>query len=328
MCRALYNAFFAFTLLLLISPVRVFADTLFISPLTGTYTIGESFSLRVMVSSPRQAINAISGVVSYPIDKLQVTSVSKIGSVLSLWVQEPFFSNSRGTVSFEGVVPNPGFNESNGRVLAVNFKVVGTGPAEVKLASGSLLANDGMGTNVLKTLGSAVFSLEQGLPQLPVTPPAITETSEDTGGAEAPVIIDFGKIETAQKEKKTPSLSEVWPGWGAVANGLLKFFSVVIPLLALIFFLVHTTKRGVGNIRALQRSMRKDLHGLDHFVAQSFDILREDVSDCIRILEKAKTTRRLTAEEAAIVQSLKRNLRDTENAIHQKMLKVEKELDD
>ena len=289
--------------------------------------MGETFSVRIMVSSPRQAINAISGTLNYPIDKLQVTSVSKIGSVLSLWVQEPSFSNSRGTITFEGVVPNPGFSESNGRVLAVNFRVVGTGPAEIKLTSGSLLANDGQGTNVLRALGSASYMLEQK-EVLPVTPPAITEMIDDSGGDEAPAVIDFGNIEEKQSENKKAWWPGGWPKWEEISNGLLKFFSVVIPLIALIFFLVHTTKRGVGNIRALRNTMRKDLHGIDRLITQSFDVLREDVSESIHILEKARAVRRLTAEEEAVIRGLKRNLLEAERAIHKKMQKAEKDLDD
>jgi hypothetical protein len=316
--------FLLFALSSLLIPKSVFADTLFLSPLTGNYSIGETFSVRIMVSSPRQSVNAISGIVSFPTDKLQVTSISKIGSVLSLWVQEPSFSNSHGTVTFEGVVPNPGFNESNGRVLAVNFKVVGSGQADVRLTSGSLLANDGYGTNVLKTLGVASYALEQRQ-ELPVTPPAILELEEDAGGAqERPSVIDLNKT----VKKPETSLSIELPSWRTVADGLIKFFSVVIPLLALIFFLLHTTKRGVGHMRGARRDLRKDLHSIDRLVEKSFELIKEDTRDVIHILERARMKRRLTAEEEAIVNGLRQTLTEAERIIHQEVIRAEKDLGD
>ncbi|MBX4206368.1 cohesin domain-containing protein [Candidatus Parcubacteria bacterium] len=319
---------FALTLLaFLLIPWSVFADTIFVSPLTGTYGVGDTFTVRIMVSSPQQSINAISGVLSYPIDKLQVTSISKIGSVLSLWVQEPSFSNSKGTVSFEGIVPNPGFNESNGRVLAVNFRVVGTGPTDIRLTSGSLLANDGYGTNVLKTLGTASYLLEQK-EQMPVTPPALLETSGDSGGKDepGPAVIDLNKYKQPKEGGATFKLE--LPTWKEAMDWAVKFFSIVIPLLALLFLLIHTTKRGVGNIQALRKNLRKDLHGIDRLVEKSFDILKEDVSESIRILERARMKRRLTAEEDATIHSLRQSLTNAEKLIHQEVSHAEKDLDD
>ncbi|OHA96850.1 MAG: hypothetical protein A3D49_01940 [Candidatus Zambryskibacteria bacterium RIFCSPHIGHO2_02_FULL_43_37] len=275
------------------------------------------FSVRLMVSSPRQSINAISGVLSYPIDKLQVVSISKIGSVLSLWVQEPTFSNSQGRVTFEGVVPNPGFAESNGRVLGVNFKVVGTGPADIRITSGSLLANDGYGTNVLKTLGTASFILEQK-ELLPVTPPAVSEPGDQE--VSEPVFAP------APVPSVGPSVSFNFdlPPLTTIINWLMKFFSIVIPLVAIIFFLIHTTKKGVSNIRAV----RKDLHTIDRLVEKSFDLLKEDISESIHILERARMKRRLTAEEDAVIHSLKQNLLDAEKAIHHEVMQAEKDVGD
>lgn len=277
-----------------------------------------------MVSSSRQAINAISGILSYPIDKLQVTSVSKIGSVLSLWVQEPSFSNSRGTVTFEGVVPNPGFNESNGRVLSVNFRVVGTGPAEVALTSGSLLANDGYGTNVLKSLGSANYVLIEGKTELPPTPPAILETgNSDATGDDRPV-----NLGTLKDEKPRVTFQFDFPSVKSISEWLIRFFSIVIPLVALIFFFLHTTKRGVGNIRALRGHLRKDLHSIDRIIEKSFDIFKDDMSDIIHMLERARAKRRLTAEENAIIHHLRQNLVDAEKIIQDEIAHAEKDLDE
>lgn len=136
------------------------AASLSLSPASGSFQVGQTFSVRVTVDSPNAAINAVSGVVSFPQDKLKITSLSKTGAIVSLWVQEPSFSNEVGTMNFEGIVLNPGFQGDAGRIITVNFQVKAAGAANIAFASGSILANDGLGTNVLGGFTNANFGLK------------------------------------------------------------------------------------------------------------------------------------------------------------------------
>jgi len=146
------------------------AATLFFSPSAGTYLVGRNFTVNVMTTSSEQAMNAAEGVVHFPTDLLDIASVSKTGSIFSLWVQEPSFSNSGsvGNARFEGVVLNPGFVGANAKILSVTFRVKAAGTATVTFASGSVLANDGSGTNILTSLGSATFNLQPSAGEPPV----------------------------------------------------------------------------------------------------------------------------------------------------------------
>lgn len=162
------------------------AASLYFSPSSASYTVGQTFSLGVYVTSADQAMNAASGVISFPTDKLEITSLSKSGSIFSLWVQELSFSNSVGTINFEGIVLNPGFTGSAGKVITLNFKTKAVGSATVNFNSGSVLANDGKGTNILSSLGKATFNIN-----VPVTGPTAPETTtppETPGVPFAPVI--------------------------------------------------------------------------------------------------------------------------------------------
>ncbi len=154
------------------------AQTIYISPASDSYYIGQAFSVRVNVSSQTQAVNAVSGTVSFPSDLLQVVSISKTDSIMSLWVQDPSFSNAAGTVDFAGVVLNPGFIGSSGKALTINFKAVNSGQAKVKLVEGSLLANDGQGTNILSSLGSADFDIGAGAAAVEPPPKPVEATSD------------------------------------------------------------------------------------------------------------------------------------------------------
>ncbi|MBX4181323.1 cohesin domain-containing protein [Candidatus Parcubacteria bacterium] len=305
-------------------PQHSYADTILISPAAGSYSVGQTFSVRIVVSSPTQAVNAVSAVLSFPIDKLQVTSVSKIGSILNLWVEEPAFSNAQGKVSLEGVVPNPGFTGSSGPILTVNFRVIKDGTANLQFSSASILANDGYGTNILKTRGIGTFTLS-GAP--------VSAQDEPVETSPEPTFIDLNKSSVPAPTPKTEvsksrTVSVEVPSLDSIVDTIIKFLSIVIPIVALIFFLIHTTKRGVGNLKGLRRTVRKDLHNLDRLVVKSFDVLKEDINDSIGILEKASTKRRLTAEENAIIRSLKQNLFDAEKMIHHEVAQAERDLGD
>ncbi len=136
------------------------AATVFLSPSSSSYFQNKTFSVTVYVSSDKQSLNAVSGNLTFPNDKLEVVSVSKSGSIFNFWVQEPSFSNANGKISFEGVVLNPGFQGNSGRLVSVNFKTKSSGSAKVAFSAASVLANDGKGTNILSGTSGATFSIK------------------------------------------------------------------------------------------------------------------------------------------------------------------------
>ncbi len=163
-------------MLLGLAPLSADAATLSFSPASGEYAVSKNLSVSVYVSSVDQVMNAASGVITFPQDKLEVTSLSKAGSIFSLWVQEPTFSNSEGKVNFEGIVLNPGFTGATGKAITINFRTKAPGSAVINFSSGSVLANDGNGTNILTNLGNAQFSLGGATPTVPesTTPSAVS----------------------------------------------------------------------------------------------------------------------------------------------------------
>ncbi|MGC9599135.1 MAG: hypothetical protein ABSE18_02000 [Minisyncoccia bacterium] len=135
------------------------AATLFFSPQSGTYFTGRSFTVAVKVSSPDQAMSAAQGEISFPTKNLAVLSVSKTDSIMNLWVQDPTFSNHDGVINFGGVAVNPGFKGTDGTIFTVTFEAESPGSAPLSFISGSVLANDGKGTNILSGMQSANFSV-------------------------------------------------------------------------------------------------------------------------------------------------------------------------
>lgn len=177
------KVYFLFALsLFFISSNILFAANLYFSPSSGTKTAGSSFTANVYVSSTDQSANAVSGTITFPTDKLSVSSISKSGSIVSLWVEEPSFSNQTGTIKFEGIMLNPGYTGSGGKIIGVNFvaKQGASGSANLAFSQGSVLANDGAGTNILNSRGTANFVIGPGAP----LPEPEDEVIGESGGPE------------------------------------------------------------------------------------------------------------------------------------------------
>ncbi len=137
---------------------RADAAVLKVSPATGVYTVGTVFTVSVILNTEGASINAADGQLTFNPRELQVMGASRASSIFNLWTEEPTFSNSAGTISFGGGSPT-GYRGSAGSIISVTFKPLGAGTPKVTFKSGSVLAADGMGTNVLTAMGSGTFTI-------------------------------------------------------------------------------------------------------------------------------------------------------------------------
>ena len=154
------------------------AAILYFNPSSGNYTVGNIFTVNILVNTEGVAINNAEAVINFPNNFLEIVSVTKSGSIFSLWVEEPTFSNSAGTLSFNGGLPTPGYKDSTGKILSATFRVKKAGSASLLFSSAAVRANDGYGTNVFKTGVQALFNLiSEEKPLLPpeeeIFPPPI-----------------------------------------------------------------------------------------------------------------------------------------------------------
>ncbi len=142
-----------------VGAVYVEAATLSLSPNTGVYTSNSTFTVRVNVNSSGASINAAEGTITFNPKELSVVSVNRNSSIFNLWVTEPTFSNSAGTINFSGGLPS-GYTGSAGNIMSITFRALGSGPAKVSISSGSVLANDGRGSNVLSSMNGGSYTLQ------------------------------------------------------------------------------------------------------------------------------------------------------------------------
>jgi hypothetical protein len=135
------------------------AAELRLTPQSGVYEPGATFTARIQLVTGGAAINAAEGTLRFNPNELSVVGINRSSSIFNLWVSEPSFNNSAGTVSFSGGVPT-GYTGSTGTVLSVTFRTKTAGTQRVEFTNGAVLANDGLGTNVLTAMNGGSFTVQ------------------------------------------------------------------------------------------------------------------------------------------------------------------------
>jgi hypothetical protein len=257
----------------------------------------------------------MSGSIKFPTEKLQLVTISKAGSIVQLWAAEPAFSNADGSVHFEGVIPNPGYQGGGGRIITLYFKVKTTGTALITFSSASALANDGLGTDILSSYNNAELTLvPPSEVKVPQKPPSVQPST-------APEI----EI-TTEKASTTPIASTLtqkkvsWPDiWDLFFGSELSIFPFLLALfIALIIFFLY----GWYMVRRIKREMRREVNKLDADIHRAFHLLRDDISEHLEMLEKARGDRPLTTEEQKFVSYFKHNINDTEKYLASDLKRV------
>ena len=162
----------------------------------GTYTISDTVKVNLVVSSPDQAMNTVGGNIIFDPKKLQLISVTTSGSIVNLWVTDPSGASvtaTNGTISFMGGVTAPGFMGNQGQVLSVSFKVIGSGQTSIGVTDPQVLANDGLGTDLLSTATPSQLMLKNPVPPiLPVASDVNSDGKVDLADLSV-VLANYGK---------------------------------------------------------------------------------------------------------------------------------------
>lgn len=139
-----------------------------ISPSSGTYSVGSTFDVSVLMDTKGQEVNALQMQLSFPPDLLQLVSPSAGSSIIEIYTTPPRFNNTTGNVEIVGGIPN-GINVNSGLVTKLTFRVKSVGQASLRFVGESqILLNDGRGTNVLDNTLGATYKLELPPQQGPI----------------------------------------------------------------------------------------------------------------------------------------------------------------
>lgn len=149
------------------------AATLRLNADASSVSAGESITLNIVLNSEGVAVNNAEATIAFPTDMFDILSISKSGSIFSLWVEEPYFSNTTGVITLNGGVPTPGFNGSNGPVVSIVAKAKKKGQAEFVFSNASVRANDGLGTDVLSSKQGKIITITDKAAPAPVEDPIV-----------------------------------------------------------------------------------------------------------------------------------------------------------
>jgi hypothetical protein len=308
------------------------ADAATLSFTNASGTVGQTLSVPVVVSAQGgESLNGVSTRVEFPADKLTLLSLSKTGSIITFWAEEPSFSNSAGTASLEGIIPNPGYSGQNGRVITLVFQVKAPGTATLSFSGASVLANDGRGTNILTSAPPRTLSLA---PRPVTAPQAPTSAAQTTP---TPKSVRDGEAEAPAASSGTPTSTEGWAadtpdpdGTAAHTEGIF-YESLPQPVLnagRAVFFLLA----GVGLVAlmfagylTLSRMLRERRKRLDApaVVRRSFGLLKGDIEEHLGLLRREPHTP-LTDGEIAFLDQFEQDLKEVESLVEAKLRKKDK----
>lgn len=135
------------------------AAVLNLDPPNGELYLNEEFIVTAHLNSEHEIINAAEITLTYPADMLEVTGVSRGGSFLTLWIEEPAVDDEAGTVTFIGGIPN-GSLIADGIVASVTFRSKVPGGIEIGFDDEitRVFLNDGQGTTAKLSTLTSIFN--------------------------------------------------------------------------------------------------------------------------------------------------------------------------
>ena len=150
-------------------PALAAGASLKVTPATGSYEVGGLVDVAFLLDTGGDSVNAVQADILFPPDKLQVVNPVASTSFISIWVSPPSYSNTNGTIHFQGGLPNPGIKTSAGVISTVTFRIKAAGKALIRFAPTSkVLRNDGEGTNILTSTSTAEYTLKLPPPAGPI----------------------------------------------------------------------------------------------------------------------------------------------------------------
>ncbi|MBI2063576.1 MAG: hypothetical protein HYT65_01115, partial [Candidatus Yanofskybacteria bacterium] len=148
------------------APYLIYNSTMKFEPESDVINQFVEQKIAIKVLTGGETINAVSAVIKYDPSMFEIVDILTANSLCDpgLFLEKDI-NKSAGTVTIVCGVPNPGFSEPSGTLAELVVQPLIVGGASLKFAEGTqVLANDGLGTNVLRAASDAFFSISrQGL---------------------------------------------------------------------------------------------------------------------------------------------------------------------
>ncbi|MFA6096279.1 MAG: cohesin domain-containing protein [Candidatus Paceibacterota bacterium] len=151
--------------------------TLSLSSNTGTYKVGSTYSVDILVNTHGQNVVAVAAYLNYNPSLFQVVSVDTSGSILTSEARN-VVDNVNGKIEIVRGIPTPGINTTNGKVATLNMQGLSdsapsTDNFSFDFTAGStnesnIILNDGLGTDIISGVDNGRYALD-GTPPMNVS---------------------------------------------------------------------------------------------------------------------------------------------------------------
>ncbi|MFA7308774.1 MAG: hypothetical protein WC045_01750 [Patescibacteria group bacterium] len=160
----------------------IYNSTLKLVPDSNIYDLTSSQKIAIQINTGGEAINAIQANLAYDPEKVTIEDILTTNSICPAGnFLEKTIDNTKGEVRISCYIVNPGFNKDKGTIaeILVQPKQIGEFPLTFTSQT-QVLANDGLGTNVLRETTNGNYSVThlsqnnkeaQGLPVFSPTHP-------------------------------------------------------------------------------------------------------------------------------------------------------------
>jgi hypothetical protein len=155
-------------------------------PDRATYSVDEGLVVELFVNTGGAEIQAVEAALTFDPAGLQVEKITKENSILTSWAVEPIFSNDGGTISFSGWTDSK-YAGKDGYLVTIYFRAPRNMPGKLTYESGAILAADGVGSNIIGTMRSGIYTIAPKLETSATVEPVLeTEGATATETEEAP----------------------------------------------------------------------------------------------------------------------------------------------
>ncbi|MDD5720826.1 MAG: cohesin domain-containing protein [Candidatus Pacebacteria bacterium] len=137
----------------------VFAAEISFNTKVQEVAVGQQFQMEMLLNTDNEAINAIEGEITFPIDLLELEEVRDANSIVNFWVDKPKIE-SDGQIAFSGIIPG-GYQGPRGLLFTLIFVSKKEGQATIELHEAKTLLNDGKGTEALLSISPYQFTISQ-----------------------------------------------------------------------------------------------------------------------------------------------------------------------
>ena len=134
--------FLIFLLFSLCAPL-VRASEFSFDTLDKNVSVGQEFKIDLNINTENENINAVKGKIIFSTDLLELSEIRDGNSFVNFWIDRPIYQD--GGIIFSGITPG-GYTLDKGLILSIVFKAKKEGNALIKINNGSVLKNDGNGT--------------------------------------------------------------------------------------------------------------------------------------------------------------------------------------